>query len=136
MTLLSNHSSVAALAITVVLAMALSVSAFSPQIQMPIVGGLSNGGQRLAGSFAGAGSRRMFDSRLHMVGNNSTDAVATMTTNSGDSVRKSSIQLKGSPTKNTMPTYDKSGPVVAIHSIGAFLHEIENTKSNEIVVVK
>mmetsp|Transcript_5594 Transcript_5594/g.7892 ORF Transcript_5594/g.7892 Transcript_5594/m.7892 type:complete len:272 (+) Transcript_5594:115-930(+) len=131
MTLLSIHSSVTALAITVVFVMVSSVSAFSPQ--MPIVGLRSvSDGQQLAGNFAG---RRMFDSRLHMAVHNSTGAVATMT-NSGDGGRKSSIQLKGSPKKRQMPTYDRSGPVVAIHSIGDFLHEIENTKPNELVIVK
>jgi thiol-disulfide isomerase/thioredoxin len=135
MTLLSIHSSVAALAITAVFVMASSVSAFSPQIQMPIIGLRSiSDGQQLAGNVAG---RRSFDSRLHMAGNNSTDTstVATMT-NSGDGGRTSSIQLKGSPRKNKMPTHDPSGPVVAIHSIGDFLHELENTKPNEIVIVK
>ncbi len=65
-------------------------------------------------------------------------ANSTVVTLGSNSSSGQSIQLKGSkntPLENKMPTHS-SGPVVAIHSIDDFLREIEDTKPNELVVVK
>jgi len=47
------------------------------------------------------------------------------------------IQLRGSPLKKEMPQYaNNGGPVTPVHSIGEFLDLVENTRENELVIVK
>ena len=49
---------------------------------------------------------------------------------------KGELQVKRSKLKKTMPKHEIDGPVMPIHSIAEFLHEIESAPQNGIVVVQ
>jgi hypothetical protein len=59
----------------------------------------------------------------------------TVATNTNDDNDREDIQLKGSQLKPKMLDHEE-GPVTAIHSIAEFLSAVENTRTNELVIVK
>jgi hypothetical protein len=65
----------------------------------------------------------------------STVSNMTVATNTNDDNDREDIQLKGSQLKPKMLDHEE-GPVTAIHSISEFLSAVENTRTNELVIVK
>jgi hypothetical protein len=65
----------------------------------------------------------------------STVSNMTVATNTNDDNDREDIQLKGSQLKPKMLDHEE-GPVTAIHSIAEFLSAVENTRTNELVIVK